>query len=136
MVEDIEDLRSQLYSQLLRELRVLEDREVDVVISRTTQRVSTERTEVPGAGNTRSSTPIAGRIERARHFESTEVDELIGRVRARVRISDQIGPREQLAGVVVIVKQRQVKRITAADRHDRIQLPTTTEPRMRFSEIR
>src|SRR5690349_19000776 len=136
MVEDVEDFRAQLHPQLLGKLRVLEDREVDIVITRTTQSVTTERTKVPGAGNTRSGTAIARRVERTRHLESAEVDELIRRVRARVRIADQIRPREKLSRVVVIVKQRQVKRIAAADRHDRVQLPTATKPRMRLSEIR
>src|SRR5690349_4278201 len=40
MVEDVEDFGAQLQPQFLRQLGVLEDREVDVVITRTTQRIA------------------------------------------------------------------------------------------------
>src|SRR6185369_3796763 len=118
MIEDVEDFSSQLYAQVLRDVSVFEDREVDVVITRTAQSVAAKRAEVPRAGNARPGTPITGGIKRAGHLESREVDESIRLARARVRIADQIGSREKLARVVVIVKQRQVKRIAAAHRHD------------------
>ena len=69
MVEDVEDFRAQLKPQLLRDVSVFEDREVDVVITRTTQSIATERTKVPGAGNAGTSTAITRGIERARHCE-------------------------------------------------------------------
>ena len=59
MIEDVEDLRSQLNPKLLIDLSVFEDREVDVVITRSTQRVSTKRAEVPRPGNTRSRATVA-----------------------------------------------------------------------------
>src|SRR6185503_792342 len=56
VVEDVEDLGSQLQPQLLRDVSVFEDRKVDVVITGTTQSVATQRSEMPCAGNTRTST--------------------------------------------------------------------------------
>ena len=75
---------------------------------------------MPGAGNARSSTAVARRIKRARHFECRQVDESVRRARACVRIADEIRSRKKLAGVVVIVKQRQVKRIATANGNDRV----------------
>ena len=97
-----------------------EDREVDVVITRSTQCVATKRAKVPGAGNAGTGTAVARRIERAWNFECRQVDEAVRRASAGVRIADEIGSWEKLAGVVVIVKQCQVKRIAAADRYDRV----------------
>src|ERR1043165_3560610 len=96
MVEDVEDLRAQLHAQVLSELRVFEDREVDVLITRPTQRVAAKRTEVPSSRNAGCGAAIAARIERTGNFESGKVDELIGRVRTGVRIADEIRPREKL----------------------------------------
>src|SRR6185503_12704661 len=114
MIEDVEDLGSQLNFQLLSDVRVFEDREVDVVITRTAQGIATKRTEMPGAGNARTGAAVARGIKRARHFEGRQVDKPIRRACARIRITDEIGSREKLAGVVVVVKQRQVKRIAGA----------------------
>src|SRR6185369_14752510 len=101
MVEDVEDLSPQLNPQLLIDLRILEDREVDIVITRPTQRVSTKRAKVPRPGNTRSSATDSGRIERTRHFERGEIDELVGGACACIRIAHYIGSREKLTCVVV-----------------------------------
>src|SRR6185369_5930161 len=120
MIEDVEDLGSELNTQLLCNVRVFEDREIDVGITWPTQCVSTQRTEMPRAGNTRPGTSIAGRIKRAWHFERRQINEVVRRARSGVRITDEIGPREKLARVVVIIKQRQVKRIASANRHDRV----------------
>src|ERR1044072_9631238 len=130
MVEDVEDFSPTLNPQLLSDVSILEDREVDIVITRPTQRVSTKRSEVPRAGNTRSRTAITGGIKRAGHFERREIDEIVRRTRASIRITDEIRSREKLARVVVIVKQREVKRIARANRHHRVHLPTLPKPRM------
>ena len=135
MIEDVEDFGAQLQAQFFRDVSVFEDREVDVVITGTTQRVTAERAKVPGAGNARSSTAVAGRIKCARHFECREVDETIRRACAGVRIADEIGSREKLAGVVVVIEQRQMKRIPAPHRHNRIQLPALAETGMGFGEV-
>jgi len=55
-------------------------------------------------------------------------------VRARVGIANNIRSREKLARVVVIIKQRQMKRVATAQGDDCIQLPTFAEARMAFSE--
>ena len=136
VIEDVEDFSSQLQPQFLSQLSVLEDRKIDVVITRTTQGVAAKRTEVPGAGNTGSRTAVAAGIECAGHFECGQVDEAVRRARSGIRIADEIGSREKLTGVVVVVKQRQVKRITATHRYDRIQLPTFTDARMRLPQVR
>ena len=130
MIEDVEDLGSQLNFQLLSDVRVFEDREVDVVITRATQGIATKRTKMPGAGNARTGAAIARRIKCAGNFEGRQVDELIRRACACIRITDDIGSREKLARVVVIVKQRQVKRIAGANGDDRVELPAFAETRM------
>src|SRR5690348_5342161 len=135
MVENVEDLSAELKAQFLREFRVFEDREVDVVITGPAQGVATERSEMPRSGNARSGTAVTRRIERARHLESSKVDELVRRVCAGVRITDEIGSRKKLPRVVVIIKQRQVERISAADRHNRVQLPTVAETRVRLRKV-
>ena len=120
MIEDVEDLSSQLNPQLLSDVSVFEDREVDVVITRPTQRVSTKRTKMPRAGNTRTRTAVAGRIKRAGTLNAERLMNLIRRAGACIWIADDIRSREKLARVVVIIEQRQVKRIAGADRHDRV----------------
>src|SRR5437868_10546534 len=104
MIEDVEDFRAQLKSQFLGDVSVFEDRNVDVAITWSAQRVSTKRSEMPRARNTRSSTAVTRWIQRARHLEGRQIDEPVRRTRARIRITDEIGSREKLTGVVVIIK--------------------------------
>ena len=75
---------------------------------------------MPGAGNAKRGAAIASRIKRAGHLEGRQIDESVRRAGIRIRIADEIRSREKLAGIVVIVKQRQVKRIATANGNDRV----------------
>ena len=51
-------------------------------------------------------------VKRAWHLERREIDELVRRACPGIRIPNDIGSREKLTRIVVVIKQRQVKRIT------------------------
>ena len=104
MIEDVEDFRSELKPEFLSNVSVFEDRKVKIAITWSAQRVSTKRSEMPRARNTRSSTAVTRWIQRARHLEGRQIDEPVRRARACIRITDEIGSREKLTRVVVIIK--------------------------------
>src|SRR5215813_696021 len=90
---------------------------------------------MPGSRNAGSRAAVSGRIKRARHLEGRQIDEPVRSVRPCVGVANNVRPRKELAGVVVIIEQRQMKRIATPQRDNCVQLPAVAEAGVGFSEV-
>src|SRR6266404_5453708 len=109
MIEYIEDFGSELQLKLFAERRRLEQRQVQIRIARTDQRVATQATKVLGARYARRRAAVSVRVQRARDLERRQVQEIVRRVSSRVWVADAVGARAEFACAVVVVKQVDVK---------------------------
>ena len=115
-------------------MRRLEDGEVEVSVAGACERVSSEASEVLRARNAGGGAAVARRVERTGHTEGREVQKELWRVRARERIADEVGAREELARAVVVVEEVDVERAARSECEDAAQLPALAEPRQTLEE--
>src|SRR6185369_9239602 len=136
MIEYIENLGSELQLQLLAERRRFEQRQIQVRVARTDQRVAAQAAKVLSARYARRRAAVARWVQSARDLERRKVQEIVGRVSACIRIADDVGSRKEFARAVVVVKQVHVKRAPASQREDPVQLPAVAEFRVALQESR
>src|ERR1041384_6527645 len=130
MIYHVEHFGSELKLQLLAEGRCFEQRQVQIRVTRTDQRIAAEAPEVLRSGQAGSCAAVARRVQSAGYFEGRQVQEIVRCVSARIRVSHDVRAREEFACAVVVVKQIDVKRAPRAQCEDPIKLPAVAELRI------
>src|SRR5438093_4166482 len=95
-MEYAEHFGPDLKLQLLAERRRLEQRQIEICVPGTYQRVPAQASEVLRARSARGCAAVACRVQRARDLERRQVQEVVGRVRAGERIADEVRARKEL----------------------------------------
>ncbi len=79
---------------------------------------------------------VAVRIQRARDLEGRQVQEVVGAVSPGVRIADDVRPRKELAGSVVVIEQVDVEWAPATQCKHAVQLPSLADSRIPLPKVR